>query len=341
MGSAESLARALERKVTVYLSRNAGSVFMRGKALVVDQSGATEIPLERLRRVVLLGKPPLGTPLLYRLAKAGIPVDWLDIFGRPVAQILSLEDPADQFMPPQTQFAKKDASLTLARHLLAAKLDNCLEIMRRRVKLDNSWAERKKAIEDAPDAASLRGAEGIAARMYFSLWPPLLENFIWHGRRPHPAPDPVNMLLSLGYGLLHNRLSGALAALGLNPRIGFFHRGRGRHCALASDLMEPFRPIVDSEVISMIRRREISPDQFRMRGERCACADGEIFVQLLHAFEKMFAAPRVFYPDPSNRHAAWHDSLNGCFDELAESFRAHISKGSPCFIPRLRPCPAS
>lgn len=341
MAGAGSLARTLERKTTVYLSRNAGAVFMRGKALVIDHAGETEIPLEKIRRVVLLGKPPLPVPLLYRLAKAGIPVDWLDIFGRPVAQILSLEEQGDWAMPPQTAFAKTDSALALARQVLAAKLDNCLEIMRRRVKLDGSWEDRKKALAGAPDAASLRGAEGMAARMYFSLWPPLLENFTWHGRRPHPAPDPVNMLLSLGYGLLHNRLSAALGALGLNPRIGFFHMGRGRHCALASDLMEPFRPIVDSEVISMIRRREISPDQFRMRGERCACANGDTFVQLLHAFEKMFAAPRVFYPDPTNRHALWHGSLNGCFDELAESFRAHISRGTPCFIPRLRPCPAS
>lgn len=334
------LSHMLESRTTLYFSRHAGEVAVRGKNLVILREGETEtrFALDGIRRVVLLGHANVDTFVLYRLMRHGIAVDWLDIFGRPLGQLLSLDDTADRSLAGQVAFRQNPASLELARLLLLAKFDNCREVIRRRVTQNPAWRERRTAIGVAADAEHLRGAEGFAAREYFSCWKGLLHQFQWRGRHPHPAPDPVNMLLSLGYGLLHNRLSSALRHAGLNPRMGFFHMNRGRHCALASDLMEPFRAIVDATVLRLIGWNEIRPDQFVLKGGRCVCADNKVFSKLLLAFERMFSREHTFYPSQTDIHAGHKHSVNDALDILAESFAAHISAGSACFLPRLVPC---
>ena len=96
-----SLSRHLECKRTLYFRHTAGSVFLRGKHLVHQRGDAEDVcALADIRRVVLLGRPGVESAILYRLMRAGIPVDWLDPFGRPLGQLLSLEDPADRTVLP-------------------------------------------------------------------------------------------------------------------------------------------------------------------------------------------------------------------------------------------------
>lgn len=335
------LSLAMEAKTTIYFSRKSTVSFIRGKNLVLvpDAQGEAEIPLGRVRRAVVIGKAAPDSRVLYRLSRCGIPIDWLDILGKPIAQTLPLDEDPDLLFPDQTALPGTPAALELTRSFLLAKLDNCREVIRRRVKMNSSWRERRLAVERAASAGELRGAEGMAAREYFSYWPLLLNKFEWKGRYPHPAPDPVNMLLSLGYGLLRNRLSSALRGAGLDPRIGFFHERRGRHCALASDLMEPFRAFVDAAVLDLIRLNEVKPEEFKIRNAQCVCADNSLFPKLLAAFEDMFAKVHAFYPCA----AAGRRKLcvNDCLDELAQSFNRYLSANEQCFLPRLTPCRAS
>lgn len=339
-GNLEALPRVLERKTTLYFTRNAGTAFFRGKTLVAGKDDRV-FPLGAIRRVVLVGRAPIDSAVLYRLMRAGIPVDWLDVFGRPLGQLMSLDEDMDGMVSGQAAFADKPAALELARMFLLAKLDNCRETVRRKSGPDPAWHGRRQALLDARDAAGLRGAEGMAAREYFSSWKDILHGFEWIGRHPHPAPDPVNMLLSTGYGILHNRLASSLRHAGLNPRIGFFHMTRGRHCALASDLMEPFRALVDGTVLKLARLGEISPSQFVMRGDRCSCRDNAVFAKVLHAFEEMFATTHVFHHSPANRDAEHACSVNDALDEVAEGFAAHLREGRECFLPRIARCPAT
>lgn len=81
-------------------------------------------------------------------------------------------------------------------------------------------------------------AEAQAARAY---WPLLM------GRefRRDPSGDGANALLNYGYTVLRIAAARAVVGAGLHPTIGLFHSNRGNTFALADDLMEPFRPLVD------------------------------------------------------------------------------------------------
>ena len=80
--------------------------------------------------------------------------------------------------------------------------------------------------------------EAQAARRY---WPLLFgEEF----RRDRNLPG-INALLNYGYTILRSATARSICAAGLHPSLGLHHHNRGNDMALADDLMEPFRPIVD------------------------------------------------------------------------------------------------
>lgn len=88
--------------------------------------------------------------------------------------------------------------------------------------------------------------EGQAAQRY---WPLLFDDGAFRRRRD--APDQ-NRLLNYGYSVLRAAVGRAICAAGLHPSVGVHHRGRNNAWALADDLMEPYRPLVDDEVACIV-----------------------------------------------------------------------------------------
>jgi CRISPR-associated protein Cas1 len=82
------------------------------------------------------------------------------------------------------------------------------------------------------------------------------------GRSKNPPKDPINAMLSFGYSCLYHHISTALQICGLNPCIGWFHESRENYHALACDLQEEFRFIIDSLVLFLLHRNMVSMDNF-------------------------------------------------------------------------------
>jgi len=87
--------------------------------------------------------------------------------------------------------------------------------------------------------------EAQAARRY---WPALMGPDF---RRDRDAGG-ANALLNYGYAVIRATVARAVVAAGLHPTIGIFHANRGNAFALADDLVEPFRPLVDALVLSLL-----------------------------------------------------------------------------------------
>ena len=83
--------------------------------------------------------------------------------------------------------------------------------------------------------------EGHASKVY---WNSLMGmNFI-RDRNLEKFPT-INLMLNYGYAILRSLVIRSIVKKGLDPRISFFHKSWTNYFALASDLMEPFRPLVD------------------------------------------------------------------------------------------------
>ena len=77
--------------------------------------------------------------------------------------------------------------------------------------------------------------------------------------------DGINALLNYGYTVLRATVSRAICAAGLHPAVGLHHANRANAFALADDLMEPYRPIIDRAVWTIASRGvlEVTPDAKR------------------------------------------------------------------------------
>jgi len=76
----------------------------------------------------------------------------------------------------------------------------------------------------------------------------------------HPLPfrrdrygNPPNNLLNYGYAILRAAVARALVGSGLLPTLGIHHHNRYNAYCLADDIMEPYRPVVDSAVLALVR----------------------------------------------------------------------------------------
>ena len=99
--------------------------------------------------------------------------------------------------------------------------------------------------------------EALAAKLYWDL----LIDVDWVRNRFGEYP---NNLLNYGYAILRAAMARALIGSGLLPTFGIHHHNKYDAYALADDIMEPYRPYIDDEVISYMKNNpndeEISKD---------------------------------------------------------------------------------
>lgn len=311
----------------VYLTSICRGAYSSGPHLIVkhaDDSSDT-IPWNRISRLVVVGRSPFSGGVVYRSVREQIPVTFIDIMGRTSGHLTaSGQDTTDISAEQDKKCYDPEWTLDFARRLITAKIHNSFVLLRR----NKVAAPEMKALENkaahAENLESLRGFEGAAARIYFERFAGLTAPFEFKGRCYHPPDGPVNVMLSFGYTLLYNRLSSVLRDKGFNPRQGFFHAGRGTHCALASDLLEPLRHLSDRIVLSLIHLKEITSDDFnnqQIPGEGYCRMDGNGFRTFITRYENTMASRFTPVKGEKTSYNAWLDETT---DALARSVRYGI-----------------
>ena len=182
----------------------------------------------------------------------------------------------------QQESSRSDTqSLEIAKNCMIGKVYNGRWVLERAIrdhnmqidvdKVKNASILLKNAIGQIKDSQSkdeLRGFEGGAAKIYFSVFDELIlqqkKDFFFHGRNKRPPLDNVNALLSFVYTLLTNTIASALETVGLDPYVGYFHTLRPGRVSLALDMIEELRPVLaDRFVLSLINRKLVSKKGFK------------------------------------------------------------------------------
>ena len=94
--------------------------------------------------------------------------------------------------------------------------------------------------------------EGVAAQQYWKNFP--LPNHEDNGIKRERYGDYPNNFLNYGYAILRAATARALSGSGLLNTLGIHHKSKYNAFALADDIMEPFRPIVDEKVFNIMKR---------------------------------------------------------------------------------------
>lgn len=88
--------------------------------------------------------------------------------------------------------------------------------------------------------------EGVAASFYW-------KSFFEHNFKRERFGDYPNNFLNYGYAILRAATARALSGSGLLNTLGIHHKSKYNAFALADDIMEPFRPLVDEKVFEIMQ----------------------------------------------------------------------------------------
>lgn len=125
-------------------------------------------------------------------------------------------------------------------------------------------------------AATLRGWEGLASKIYFDTLNRFLpEEYRFDKRSQHPATDPANAMLNYGYGMLYGKVEGALIKAGIDPYVGIMHRDDYNRPVLVYDVIELYRVWIDYVVVMLLRQQVITTDHYSVK------ADGSYWLEAL------------------------------------------------------------
>lgn len=269
---------------TLYVTSEGAALRKDGENLVAEVDGQerARVPFHMLGSVVIFGGIFVSPPLIQALAPLGVSVVLLDRAGRFQARV---EGPVSgNVLLRRAQYRASETPAPIVRAILSGKIANQRAVLQRALRdyEETMQAAARAALTGAVDrlalilrrvaygqdeAEVLRGAEGEAAQVYFSVFAFLLRSpdaeIRFEGRSRRPPRDAVNAVLSFLYTLLTHDCRSAAEAVGLDPAVGFLHRDRPGRPSLALDLMEELRPILaDRLALSLINRRQLRASDF-------------------------------------------------------------------------------
>lgn len=240
-------SRVMERRVLDvaegrrYLYKKRGSL-----AVVCDQgtpeASETLVPFDEIESVIVhTPQASYSNGAMLELARRGIPLVCCDETHTPAAWLWPVQGNFEQGRRMMAQVALHDELRDdLWADIVRAKLEAQAAVVRGEGFSDDVLLEFARAVLPGD-----RGnVEAQAARLYWKLL------FDERFRRRRFGDEP-NGLLNYGYAILRATVARQLCAAGLHPSLGLHHHNRFNPFCLADDLMEPFRPVVDSAVITL------------------------------------------------------------------------------------------
>lgn len=268
---------------TVYNNNAKRYLSIDGLNIVVleDSTEIGRVPLHNIEEIVTVGYTGISPALMGTCADNNISICFLKPDGRFLARVIGKTK--GNVILRKTQYLiseNADESLKIAKNFIIGKLFNSKWVIER-VKRDYSMridfdkfadvseklSKSIKMLKECDSEEMLRGIEGEAASLYFSIFDDFIlqqkNEFKFNGRNRRPPLDKVNAMLSLSYTLLASMCASALETVGLDPYVGFMHSDRPGRASLALDLMEELRSVfADRFVISLINKKVVNDGDF-------------------------------------------------------------------------------
>ena len=224
-----------------------------------DKNEIGRIPLDDITALILSGhKITLSKNLMVELAQRKAVIVTCGKNWHPISFSLPFGIHFESAGILQDQIA---ASVPLRKRLwqqiVRAKINN-QEVVLSHYAPNLDVVKKISALARKVQSGDPTNIEAQAARSY---WPALLgSNF-----RRNRLGDGANIFLNYGYTVLRAAMARSVCGSGLQPALGIHHKGRVNMFALVDDLMEPFRPLVDSIVKHTVASNfsGLSPEQKR------------------------------------------------------------------------------
>ncbi len=293
-----------------YLAREGNNVLVR-----VQKETRLRLPIHTIGGIVCFGNVMCSPFLLGMCGEAGVSIAFLTETGRFLARVNGKQSGNVLLRRAQhTATANADKAATLATAIVSAKIANSRTVLQRALRdhgpqmtavddierVIRRLAGLLEELQQVLPLERLRGVEGEAAALYFSVFDHLIlaqkDQFFLHDRNRRPPRDNMNALLSFLYSILTTDLVAACETVGLDPQMGFLHADRAGRPSLALDLVEEFRPVIaDRLALSLVNRQQVSGRGLITRESGAVLMTDETRKAVLVAYQKR-KAEEIVHP---------------------------------------------
>lgn len=283
-----------------YLARDGENVLVK-----TNNEVKFRVPVHNLEGIVCFGFTGASPGLMHLCCERGVALSFLTGYGKFMGRVTGKVSGNILLRKNQYRWTENSVeTLRLAKRFILAKIVNSRAVLHRAVRdhphvVDTnlltesmrSLAILGKQLDKANNLDILRGIEGQAAYLYFSVFNQIILNqkddFRMTDRNRRPPLDRINALLSFLYTLLTYEAVAALESIGLDPQAGFLHRDRPGRQSLALDIVEELRPhFADRLAVTLINRNQISADGFVIKENGAVIMNDKTRKEVLLAWQK-------------------------------------------------------
>lgn len=292
---------------TLYVTSENSYLALDGENIVIyeEQEERGRLPLHNLEGIVSFGYRGTSPALMGACADRNISLCYLTPQGKFLARVTG-KVRGNVLLREQQYASSKDSEigLVIAKNCILGKVYNARWVIERALRdhpmqvdterLKTVSVQLKHSLELIQNSVSkdqMRGYEGEAASLYFSVFDELIlqkkKDFFFHGRNKRPPMDNVNAMLSFVYTLLTNSITSALESVGLDPCVGYLHTERPGRASLSLDLIEELRPVLaDRFVLSLINKKIVTGKNFTRKENGAVLMDNELRKKFLTEWQK-------------------------------------------------------
>ncbi|WP_338084974.1 type II CRISPR-associated endonuclease Cas1 [Dehalobacterium formicoaceticum] len=210
--------------------------------LVVRGDTVTKIHLGEISILMIENTAvSLTASLLSELMKRKIKVIFCDEKRNPSSELIPYYGSHDTSAKVKDQLAWKLSTKDLVwTEIVTEKIRQQKNLLQLR---GHSEAEMLEEYISQIEFKDITNREGHAAKVYF--------NALFGMNFTRTADNTLNAALNYGYSILLSTFNREIAANGYITQIGLYHDNMFNQFNFASDLMEPFRPMIDRQVVEM------------------------------------------------------------------------------------------
>lgn len=226
---------------TVVISSSAKLDYQMGY-LVVRKENTVKIHIGEIGMLMIESTAvSITAALLCELVKKKVKVIFCDEKRNPCSELLPYYGSHDTSAKIKQQISwNSDIKTAIWTEIVQEKISQQAEHLRKRGRSEAILLESYLSEIEFGDCTN---REGHAAKVYF--------NALFGRDFTRTTDNSLNAALNYGYGIILSCFTREIAANGYLTQLGLFHDNMFNQFNLASDLMEPFRPIVDQVVVDM------------------------------------------------------------------------------------------
>lgn len=254
--------------------------------VISSNEGSRRIPAEGIKSIQIGRGAQITSDAIMLAVEREIEILFMDRAGNPVGRVWSPKyGSVSSIRKGQINFTFSGKAVDWIKNVILRKVENQQAlILTVRAEDDRSLRIAERSIARLEDyrskisrlkgeivsdiAATLRGWEGQASRIYFEALNQFIpEKYRFTSRSQKPATDIANAMLNYGYGILYGKIEGALIKAGIDPYVGILHRDDYNRPVLVYDVIELYRVWIDYVVFSILAQDIITDEYYSIRSD--------------------------------------------------------------------------